>query len=282
MVIALIIPACALLARSFLGGWLDAALWMYWAGELGLAAIIWRLSTGGWFNYALQAVVVACVLTARALARAVDGATSCRPLLPVALAVVAVPAFALTDLNQVVAKRRSETADLARFLKAVKRPSTEIFFVDRPGANRVHGRLDLVYDPWLYPVFESIGLAEPRSVWLEEVLATGPVRIVATTSSRPVIDGLTHTLPDLGYRQYGKAGPYFVWSRQADAAREVQAFRSHQPADCASATLSVEFATCYNRLISTSDFAKVFCSGRAGRQPTGAQQPDLGVEGGTP
>ena len=58
VVIALIIPACALLARSFRGGWLDGALWIYWAGELGLAAIMWRLSTGGWFNYALQAVVV--------------------------------------------------------------------------------------------------------------------------------------------------------------------------------------------------------------------------------
>ena len=30
-----------------------------------------------------------------------------------------------------------------------------IFFADRPGLNRVHGRADLVYDPWLYPVFES-------------------------------------------------------------------------------------------------------------------------------
>ena len=43
---------------------------------------------------------------------------------------------------------------------------TTIFFVDRPGFNRVHGRADLVYDPWLYPVFESIKLAEPRSAWL--------------------------------------------------------------------------------------------------------------------
>ena len=159
-------------------------------GRLGLAAILWRLSTGGWFNYALQAVVVGCVLTARALRARLDGATSWRPLLPVALAVAAVPAFAWTDLNQVVARRRSETADLARLLKAVNRPSSELFFVDLPGANRVQGRLDLVYDPWLYPVFESIGLAEPRSIWLEEALATGPVRVVATASSRPTIDGL--------------------------------------------------------------------------------------------
>ena len=82
----------------------------------------------------------------------------------------------------------------------MQRPSTEIFFVDLPGANRVHGRIDLVYDPWLYPVFESIGLAEPRSIWLEQALATGPVRVVATTSSRTEIDGLKRTLPELGYQ----------------------------------------------------------------------------------
>ena len=103
---------------------------------------------------------------------------------PPALAALAVPAFAFTDVKQVLGKRTAETAGLARLLEYVQRPAAEIFFVDLPGANRVHGRIDLVYDPWLYPVFESIGLAEPRSIWLEQALATGPVRVVATTSSR--------------------------------------------------------------------------------------------------
>ena len=35
------------------------------------------------------------------------------------------------------------------------RPAAEVFFVDLPGLNRLHGRIDLVYDPWLYPVFED-------------------------------------------------------------------------------------------------------------------------------
>ena len=144
--------------------------------------VLWRLSTGGWFNYAIQAVVIACVLTARALSRAFDGAASWRPLFPAALAALAVPAFAFTDVKQVLGKREAESADLARLLAYVRRPSAEIFFVDLPGANRLHGRIDLVYDPWLYPVFESIGLAEPRSIWLDRALATGPVRVVATTS----------------------------------------------------------------------------------------------------
>jgi hypothetical protein len=51
-----------------------------------------------------------------------------------------------------------------------------VFVVDCPGMNRLHGRLDLVYDEWLYPVFETMGLAGPqylssgdpaRSLWVK-------------------------------------------------------------------------------------------------------------------
>jgi hypothetical protein len=214
LVIVGIIPACGLFEKSLLGGRLDAALWAYWGGELALTAVVWRLSAGTWFNYALQALVIACVLTARALSRAIDGARSWRPLIPAALAALAVPAFAFTDATQVLGKREVDGAALARLLVYVHRPSTEIFFVDLPGANRAHGRIDLVYDPWLYPVFESIGLAEPRSIWLDKALSTGPVRVVATTSRGSEIDGLKRTLPDLGYSLSKRVGPYFVWARQ--------------------------------------------------------------------
>jgi hypothetical protein len=214
LVISAIIPGCALLEKSLLGGRLDATLWAYWVGELVVATVVWRLSSGAWFNYAIQGLVIACLLAARALSRAYDGAASWRPLLPAALAVLAVPAFAFTDATQVLAKREADSAAVARMLIYVQRPSTEIFFVDRPGVNRLHGRIDLVYDPWLYPVFESIGLAEPRSIWLDRALSTGPVRVVATTSSRGEIDGLNRTLPDLGYSVSKRVGPYFVWARQ--------------------------------------------------------------------
>jgi hypothetical protein len=216
LVIVGIIPACGIFEKSLLGGRLDAALWAYWAGELALTAVVWRLSAGTWFNYALQALVIACVLTARALSRAIDSARSWRPLIPAALAALAVPAFAFTDATQVLGKRESDSAALARLLVYVQRPSAEIFFVDLPGANRVHGRIDLVYDPWLYPVFESIGLAEPRSNWLDRALSAGPVRVVATTSRRSEIDGLKRTLPELGYSLSKRVGPYFVWARQTD------------------------------------------------------------------
>ena len=212
--IAVIIPACALLENSLVGGRLDGALWAYWAGELALTAVVWRLSSGTWFNYALQALVIGCVLTARAQSRAFDAASSWRPFFPAALAALAVPAFAFTDATQVRGKRAADSAALARLLANVQQSSTEIFFVDLPGANRAHGRIDLVYDPWLYPVFESIGLAEPRSIWLDQALSTGAVRVVATTSRRGEISGLRRTLPDLGYSRSKRVGPYFVWARQ--------------------------------------------------------------------
>ena len=88
-------------------------------------------------------------------------------------------------------RRKSSASDgptaptLARLSHYLRRPSSELFFVDRPGDNRVHGRLDLVYDPWLYPVFESIGLAEPRSAWLARALETGPVQRRRVTIAEP-------------------------------------------------------------------------------------------------
>jgi len=214
LVIGLVIPACVLWERSLVAGWLGLVLCAYWVGELGLAALLWRQSTGGWFNYALESVVIACVVTGRALARACNDTTCWRPLIPAVVAAVAVPAFAFTDVKEVLGRRRAEHAGLVRLFESLGRPAAEIFFVDLPGANRVHGREDLVYDPWLYPVFESIGLAEPRSRWLERALSSGAVRVVAATTSRPQIDGLSRTLPELGYAALKRVGPYFVWARQ--------------------------------------------------------------------
>jgi hypothetical protein len=105
----------------------------------------------------------------------------------------------------------------------LRRPSFEIFFVDMPGANRLHGRLDLVYDPWLYPVFESIGLAEPRSIWLAQALSTGPVRVVVSTSDRPSIDGLEGTLSALGYEDPIRVADYFIWKRRVTAQERARA-----------------------------------------------------------
>jgi hypothetical protein len=119
-------------------------------------------------------------------------------------------------VKEVTSKRRIERALLARLIEHVNRPSREFFFVDRPGDNRMRGRLDLVYDPWLYPVFESLGLAEPRSAWLARALAVGPVRVVVMNSNRNEIEGLPRTLTELGYRRQLRVGPFVVWIRAID------------------------------------------------------------------
>lgn len=214
VVIAAVIPACATFERSLLGGWLDGALWAYFASEIVFTTFLWRLSTGGWFNYAIPAVVIACALTGRVMARVCDDDASWRQLVPIVLAALSVPLFSWTDMNRVFARRTAEQAATRGLVRLIARPAAEIFFFDLPGANRLHGRMDLVYDPWLYPVFESIGLAEPRSIWLERALATGPVRVIVTTSSRVEIDGLTQTLADLGYTLFRRVGTNFVWSRR--------------------------------------------------------------------
>ena len=86
--------------------------------------------------------------------------------------------------------------------------------MDRPGINRLNGRLDLVYDDWLYPVFEAIHLAQPRSIWLQRALYSGGVDFVITKTESPNIDGLGPTLTQLGYRRDTKFGTsYYAWRR---------------------------------------------------------------------
>jgi hypothetical protein len=209
-----ILPACILLeGRPLVGEHLDRALWIYWVGEIVLMSVLCRMSTGAWYNYAIQAVVFASVLSARALSRALEGARSSWSLLPVVVAVLAVPAFAFTDARQIALKRTTERTAVARIADRLNRPKDEFFFVDRPGDNRLYGRLDLVYDNWLYPVFESIGLAEPRSVWLRHALESGPVQVVLMTSAGDRIDGIDQSLAELGYVHRGWLAPFHIWIR---------------------------------------------------------------------
>jgi signal transduction histidine kinase len=202
------------LVRAWRTGGIDVAFALFLIGELALTVYLFRLSTGAWYNYAVQAVVFASILVARALARAVQRPLTIRAVLGVSLAVVAVPAFALTDVKENLSRRRAESFRIEKLLARVDASSDALFFVDRPGYNRVHGRTDLVYDPWLYPVFESMKLAEPRSMWLARALEHGPVRVVVAGSPTGRIDGLSSTLPELGYSLRPRIGPWFVWTRQ--------------------------------------------------------------------
>ena len=212
----LVVPACTLLMpRSRLVRGLDRVLWIYVAAELGLVTILSEMSTGAWVNYGIQAVIFASVLVARALERALDLTHLPRQVLPIALSAVVVFLGASGDAMKTFRIRSVDRNAMAQVLLHVGRPPTEVFVVARPGDNRVNGRLDLVYDNWLYPVFESIHQAEARSIWLRRTLTSGGIRYVVNTSDTPEIEGLGESLPHLGYVTDFTLGPFYVWRRSA-------------------------------------------------------------------
>ena len=87
----IVIPtSCLSSTRLLLAEQVDRSMWIYFAAEVGLVAILSWMSTGAWVNYGLQAVVFASILVARALGRALEQAQTPRQLLPIALAAAVV------------------------------------------------------------------------------------------------------------------------------------------------------------------------------------------------
>jgi hypothetical protein len=211
---AVLIPVCALIGRSeFLGRRIDGRFWVYLAGEVALATVLFRLSRGAWSNYAIEAVVFGSIVSARMVARVVDAASSRRVLLPVALAAGSVLACAYNELVSTAQRTAVERAAVAEIVGHLGQPRSAFFFPDHPGLNRLGGRNDLVYDPWLYPVFERLGLAEARSGWLAAALASGTVWVVVKTSRDARIEGVEPNLYALGYLPDVRVGPFYVWKR---------------------------------------------------------------------
>jgi hypothetical protein len=209
-----LIPACYLLSRTILvAGTVDNALLLYLAAESLVVVILARASTGAWVNYGIQAVIFASILTARALDRACNFVPSNRALLSFVLASLAVICSVILDATMTAIDRRYDQAALARIFENYRRPTSEFFFLGRPGDNRLYGQQSLVYDDWLYPVFESIHLAEPRSVWLTRALADDNIRYVVTTSESTTIEGLGRSFRELGYHRGIKVGTFYVWER---------------------------------------------------------------------
>jgi hypothetical protein len=217
-----ILPELAIAwARSRRGDEIEVLYVLYAVGELALAAYAFRMSTGTWHNHAVQGALFVSVLAARAVATTVQQRPlPARAALSVALAALAVPVFALTDVRQVISSRRAEGLSIDQLLRRVGADPAAIFFVDRPGLNRIHGRVDLVYDPWLYPVFESIRLAEPRSEWLAHAIESGPVHAVVASSPSPRIGGVHRTLRELGYALQWRSDRWFVWLRSEAQGQE--------------------------------------------------------------
>ncbi len=216
VMVLLIIPACIAIERwSYPGARLDTALVAYVVAEVVLMTALWRISTGAWANYAIEAYVLASVVTGRALVRACEEAPSRRLVEAAASAVLF---GAIAHVHEIESVRYVDRLELAEVFARVERPHSEFFFVDRPGQNRADGRLELVYDDWLYPVFESIGLAEPRSLWLDRLLTSGSIQVVVTTSDGPRVAGINEPLTRLRYYAAMRVGPYFVWMRQTSGA----------------------------------------------------------------
>jgi hypothetical protein len=208
------LPAAALSLRSSSAGTrIDATLWAYLLAELAVVTLLSRTSTGAWLNYGIPATVFASTLAGRALARSLEAKPPALAALPAILASMVMLASnfdGLTANERRMALERSSVELIDRYLG---QPRSSYYFTDRPGLNRLDGRLELVHDGWLYPVFETLGLAEPRSMWLGTALVRGPIRVVVSTEPGPVIEGTTLDLRRLGYRLHGGVGPFFVWIR---------------------------------------------------------------------
>jgi hypothetical protein len=160
----------------------------------------------------MQAIFFTCVLTARALSRSFETG-SARPLLPVAVAALIVPAAVAPHCVELKGRRQLDRDVLAVLFKYYGRPRDEFFFADRPGDNRVFGRQDLVFDDWLYPVFERSGLAEPRAAWLKARLGSGPLTVIAHRSELPTNLGIAAPIEQLGYTPGLHVGPLYSWKR---------------------------------------------------------------------
>ena len=198
----------------------DGGLLLLFAGETAAMAYLCHASTGSWVNYAMASVLYAAILTARALARALDAGRPAWRLAPIALAGL-ILVVADGRYVGISAGARSAEQGRLRALFAVPsvaaRPQSARYFVARPQYNRRYGRPDLVHDDWLYTAFEAQNAAEPRSAWLRQALASGPVRlvIVGREAGRDAdaVEGMAESLPALGYREAGHVEGFDVWER---------------------------------------------------------------------
>lgn len=191
-----------------------APLGWYIAVELAFVVILSRQSTGAWLNYAIPATVFAAVVAGRGLSGLTQRPVPRWVAVPVGLAATMLVISCIGSLSEDRWRARREGRFVEEILTHRSLDRSSYYFTNRPGINRLNGRLELVHDDWLYPVFEKIGLAEPRSTWLRIALGQhGPVRAVVATSPDQHIEGTSLDLLRLGYRRDISDGPFYVWIR---------------------------------------------------------------------
>jgi hypothetical protein len=174
-------------------------------------------NSGAADNYILQASVLACLLLGRSLGSFLRSA-SVRPRY---LALIALASFAilLRDaqfLELAMRTHHSDQKDLRQLLTDIRIsawPKDTRIFIEEPGLTRMYGRMDLVYDEWLYGAFESAGEAEPRERWLKRIISHGSVQLIITASDRETVPGILLPLKDLGYLAILMKGRFQAWVR---------------------------------------------------------------------
>ncbi len=201
-------------AQDAQSGLARPVLLIYLACEVGLVVVLSRASTGAWINYGIQATVFASVLAARAFARSLSEPLTRRRAVPIVVATLTLLIGVCGDVRLSATRRLAERQAVDRLFEHFKRPPKEFFFTDRPGVNRTYGRVELVFDDWLYPVFEAIHLAQNRSTWLASALMSGETQFIVNKSGSPEIEGLGLSMSQLGFVSDSKLGDdFFVWRR---------------------------------------------------------------------
>ncbi len=203
------------------GDRLDGLMWVGLGAEVGLALVLCSGSTGAWVNYFAPSAVLASALLGRALLRAVrsEGGLLRRLLIVLALAGLWVRNLDLVSdsaLNRRDGRHTMQVVLEDSALSGMDRD--EIYFVGFSDRNRRFGNRDLTHDEWLYGQFEALGAAEPRSQWLQPALEHGPIRAVIVSVDgrrRPDhVDGLSPTLPEMGYHLARQIAGTCVWVRR--------------------------------------------------------------------
>ena len=202
---------------TFQGRRLDFLVSIYLLAEMASLLPLCLYNKGSADNYALQAVILACVLIGRAVDRVLADQTrfSWRPA-PLILASFVVLARDLQYIEMGISSRLREQAILHSMFsnsEIAGQPPSRIYFVDRLALNRSHGNLSVAHDEWLYGAFERVGAADPRSLWLRSALATGSVHYVVMPDESATVPGLDEPLPELGYSLAQRIGDYSIWKR---------------------------------------------------------------------
>jgi hypothetical protein len=213
--LACLVPAAARRNLRRLDGLL--ALWII--AELVLMVNLCLGSAGAWYNYALQAVLLGCVLLGRALARHLEREPSLRTAFPLGCAGLLVLALTVRGVGITVEMRRTSRANLEALLsdpRVAGQPAVERYFVGPvQHFNRRFGNPALLHDEWLYGAFEAIGAAEPRSRWLRDRLVAGPIAQVIAPKRDVALSGVPDALADLGYEPVADFGELRLWECRA-------------------------------------------------------------------